>query len=139
MAWKVNFSIAKEDLFAGDCRNAIARDDDAGEVHGIGGRYWNDGGTVAGAGGAEGFDSLGERELLAAKAREETAATDLATSFETTEHAEQVAPFGGVGFSCEEVTEEDAVTAEELSGEGFEGGIHAAGLLNRGWGGVEFR
>jgi len=108
-----------EDLLAGDGGNAVAGDDDAGKVHGVGSRDGDDGGAVAGAGGAEGFDGLGESVLLAAEAGEEAAAADLAAGFETAEDVEEVAPSGSVGFAGEEVAEEDAVTGEELAGEGF--------------------
>ena len=70
-------------------------------------------GAVAVAGGAEGFDGFGEGVLLAAEAGDEAAAADLAAGFETAEDAEEIAPFGGVGFAGEEVAEEDAVAGEE--------------------------
>jgi hypothetical protein len=126
----VEGAVAVEDLLAGDGRDAVAGDDDAGEVHGIGGGYRDDGGAVAGAGGAEGLDGFGESVLFAAEAGEETPATDLAAGFETAEDIEEVAPSGSVGFAGEEVAEEDAVTSEELAGEGFEGGIGAASVLD---------
>jgi hypothetical protein len=108
----VEDAVAVEELFAGDGGDAVAGDDDAGEVHGIGGGYRNDGGAVAGASGAEGVDGFGESVLFAAEAGEEAAAADFAAGFEAAEHVEEVAPFGGVGFAGEEVAEEDAVTGE---------------------------
>jgi hypothetical protein len=126
----VEDAVAVEELFAGDSGDAVAGDDDAGEVHGIGSGYRDEGGAVAGAGGAEGFDGFGESVLFAAEAGEEAAATDFAAGFETTKDVEEVAPFGGVGFAGEEVAEEDTVTGEELAGEGFESGIGSAGLFD---------
>jgi len=108
----VEDAVLVEDLLVGDCGDAVAGDDDAGEVHGIGGSYRDDGGAVAGAGGAEGFDGFGESVLFAAEAGEEAAAADFAAGFETAENVEEVAPSGGVGFAGEEVAEEDAVTGE---------------------------
>jgi hypothetical protein len=122
----VEGAVAVDELFAGDGGDAVAGDDDAGEVHGIGGRDGDDGGADASAGGAEGFDGLGESVLFAAEAGEEAAAADLAAGFETAEDVEEVAPSGGVGLAGEKVAEEDAVTGEELAGEGFESGV---GLL----------
>ena len=112
-----------KDLLAGDCGDAVAGDDDAGEVHGIGSGYRDDGGAVAGASGAEGLDGFGQSVLFAAETGEEAAAADFAAGFETAKDVEEVAPFRGVGFAGEEVAEEDAVTGEELAGEGFEGGV----------------
>jgi hypothetical protein len=130
----VKDAVAVEDLLARDCGDAVAGDDDAGEVHGIGSGDRDDGGAVAGAGGAEGFDGFGESVLFAAEAGDEAAAADLAAGFKTAEDIEEIAPFGGVGFAGEEVAEEDAVTGKELAGEGFEGGVGSAGLLDRGLG-----
>ena len=119
-------AVAVDELFAGDGGDAVAGDDDAGEVHGIGGRDGDDGGADAGAGGAQGFDGFGKSVLFAAETGEEAAAADLAAGFETAEDVEEVAPSGGVGFAGKKVAEEDAVTGEELAGEGFESGV---GLL----------
>ena len=121
-------AVAVEDLFAGDGGEAVAGDDDAGEVDGVGRCHWDDGGAVAVAGGAEGVDGFGEGVLLAAEAGDETTAADLAASFETAEDVEEVAPAGGVGLAGEEIAEEDAVAGEENAGGGFEGGIGTAGL-----------
>ena len=126
----VEGAVAVEELFAGDCWDAVAGDDDAGEVHGIGSGHRDDGGAFAGAGGAEGVDGFGESVLFAAEAGEEAPAADLAAGFETAEDVEEVAPSGGVGFAGEQVAEEDAVAGEELAGKGFEGGVGAAGLLD---------
>ena len=126
----VEGAVAVEDLFAGDGGDAVAGDDDAGEVHGVGGGDGDDGGAVAGAGGAEGFDGFGEGVLFAAEAGDEAAAANLAAGFEAAEDVEEIAPFGGVGLAGEEVAEEDAVAGEELAGEGFEGGVGSAGLLD---------
>jgi hypothetical protein len=122
----VDSAVAVEDLLAGDGGDAVAGDDDAGEVHGIGGRDGDDGGADAGAGGAQRFDSFGKSVLFAGEAGEKAAAADLAAGFETAEDVEEVAPSGGVGFAGEKVAEEDAVAGEELAGEGFESGV---GLL----------
>src|ERR1700733_7840048 len=116
-------AVAVEELFAGDGGDSFARDNDAGQVHRVGGGDGDDGGAVAGAGGAEGFDGFGESVLLSAEAGEETAAADLAACFEPAKDVDEVAPFGGVGFAGEQIAEEDAVTGEELAGEGFEGGV----------------
>jgi hypothetical protein len=126
----VEGAVAVEDLLAGGGGDAVAGDDDAGEVHGIGSGYRDDSGAVAGAGGAKGFDGFGESVLFAAESGEETAAADFAAGFETAEDVEEVAPSGGVGFAGEEVAEEDAVAGEELTGEGFVGGVGATGLLD---------
>jgi hypothetical protein len=134
----VKGAVEVEELFAGDGGDTVAGNDDAGEIHGVGGGDRDDGGTVAAAGGAKGFDGFGESVLFAAEAGEEAAAADLAACFEAAEDVEEVAPFGGVGFAGEEVAEEDAVTGEELTGEGFQGRVGAAGLFDCGWGSVEF-
>jgi len=134
----VQISVAIEDLLAGDGGDAVAGDDDTGEVHGIGSGYRDDGGTVAGAGGAERFDGFGESVLFAAKAREEAAAADFAASFKTAKDVEEIAPFGGVGFAREKVAEENAVPGEELAGERFEGSVGAAGLLDCGRSSMQF-
>jgi hypothetical protein len=134
----VEGAIAIKELFARDGGDTVARDDDAGEVHGVGGGDGDDGGAVAGAGGTEGFDGLGEGILFAAEAGDEATAADLAAGFETAEDVEEVAPFGGVGLAGEEVAEEDAVAGEELAGEGFEGCIGSAGLLDYSWCSMKF-
>ena len=121
-------AVAVEDLFAGDGGDAVAGDDDAGEVDGVGGGYGDDGGAVAVTGGAEGVDGFGEGVLFAAEAGDEAAAADLAAGFEAAEDVEEIAPLGGVGLAGEEIAEEDAVAGEEKAGEGFEGGVGAAGL-----------
>ena len=126
----VEGAVAIEEVFAWDGGDAVAGDDDAGEVHGIGSGYRDDGGAVAGASGAEGLDGFGQSVLFAAEAGEEAPAADLAAGFETAEDVEEVAPSGGVGLAGEKVAEEDAVTGEELAGEGFESGVGAAGLLD---------
>ena len=123
-------AVAIEDLLAGDGGNAVAGDDDAGEIHGVGGGDGDDGGAVAGAGGAERFDGFGKGVLFAAETGDEAAAANLAAGFETAEDVEEVAPSGGVRFAGEEVAEEDAVAGEELASEGFEGGVGAAGPLD---------
>ncbi len=68
--------------------DAVAGDDDAGEVHGVGGGDLDDG--VVGLLGlsAEGFDGFGEGELLAGEAGDEAAAADLAAGFEAAEDGE---------------------------------------------------
>ena len=130
----MQIAVAIDDLFARDGWDAVSGDDYAGEVDGICGGQGDESGTVSGAGGAEGFDGFGEGVLLAAEAGEETAAANFATGFEPAEDVEEIAPFGSVGFAGEEVAEEDSVTAEEHAGEGFEGGVGAAGLLDGGLG-----
>jgi hypothetical protein len=126
----VEGAVAVQDLFAWDGRSAFAGDNDAGQVHGVGGRDRKDGGAFAGPGGAERFHSFGEGVLFANEAGDEAASADLAASFEAAEDVEEVAPFGGVGFAGEQVAEEDAVAGEELAGEGFEGGVGAAGFFD---------
>jgi hypothetical protein len=130
----VEGAVAVEDLFAGNCGDAVAGDDDTGQVHGVCSGDRDDGGTVPGAGGAEGFDGFGESVLFAAEAGEEPSAADLAAGFETAEDVEEVAPFGGIGFAGEEIAEEHAVAGEELAGEGFESGVGAAGFGDGGLG-----
>src|SRR5258708_6677682 len=133
----MQIAVAVDDLFAGNGGDAVAGDDDAGEIGGVGGGYGDGCGALAVASGAEGVDSLGEGELLAAEAGDEAAAADLAAGFETAEDAEKVVPSGGVGLAGEEVAEEDAVAGEEYAGGGLECGIGAAGLLDCGGGGVD--
>jgi hypothetical protein len=134
----VTSAIAVENLFAGDGGDAVAGDDDAGEVHGVGGGDPDDSGAVAGAGGAERFHGFGQGVLLANEAGDEAASANLAASFEAAEDVEKIAPFRSVGFAGEEIAEENAVAREELTGEGFEGGIGAAGLLDDGRCDMEF-
>ena len=125
---RVQVAVAVAELLAGDGGDAVAGDDDADEVGGIGGGYGDDGSAVAVAGGAEGVDGLGEGELLSAKAGDEASAAEFATGFETPEDAEEIAPAGSVGLAGEEVAEEDAVTCKEHASRGFEGGVGAAGV-----------
>jgi hypothetical protein len=136
--FRVEGAVAIEELFAGDGGDAVARDDDAGEVHGVAGGDGDDGGAIAGAGGAEGFHGFGKGVLLADEARDEAASANLAAGFEAAEDVEKVAPFGGVGFAGEEIAEENAVAGEELAGEGFQGSVGAPRPLDDGWCGVEF-
>jgi hypothetical protein len=69
-----------------------------------------------------------QRELLTAEAGDEAAAAHLATGFQAAKDAQQVAPFGGIRLAGEKIAKEDAVAGEEDAGEGFDGGIGAAGL-----------
>jgi hypothetical protein len=131
----VEGAVAVEDLLARDGGDAVTGDDDAGEVHWVGGRDWDDGGAFAAASSAEGFHRFGESILFAGEAGDEAAAADLAASLETAKDVEKVAPFGGVGFAGEQVAEEDAVAGEKLAGEGFEGGV---GLPGFGDGGLSY-
>jgi hypothetical protein len=132
----VQIAVSIDDLFARDGWDAVSGDDYAGEIDGICGSQGDDGGAVASAGGAEGFDGFGEGVLLAAEAGEETAAANFATGFEPAEDVEEIAPFGSVGLAGEEVAEEDAVTVQKHAGGGFEGCISVAGLLDRLLGGL---
>src|ERR1035438_9751526 len=78
-------AVAVADFAAGDCGNALAGEDDAGEVERVGG---GDGDLVGGgvvAGGMERCDGFGQGELLAAEACDEAAAADLAAGFEAAE------------------------------------------------------
>jgi hypothetical protein len=142
LGWSVSVegleaAVLVEDLFAGDGRDAVTRDNDACKVQGIGGGDLDDGCAVSRSGGAEGVDGVGKGVLLAAEAGEEAAAANLAAGFEATEDIEEIAPFGGVGFAEEEVAEEDTVTGEEHAGGGLEGGVGAAGLFDGSGGGVD--
>jgi len=119
-------------LFAGDGGDSFAGKDDADEVERVGGGDVDDGGTLARAGGAEGFDGFRECELLAAEAGDEASAADFAAGFEAAEDVEEIAPLRGVGFADEEIAEEDAVAGEEHAGGGLEGGIDAAGAGDGG-------
>ncbi len=121
-------TVAVANLLAGDGGDALAGDDDADEVDGVGGSYGDDVGGVVVTCSAYGFYGLGKSELLAAEAGDEAAATDFSAGFETTEDAEEIAPFRGVRLANEEVAEEDAVTGEEHSGCGFQGLVRAASL-----------
>ncbi len=87
--------------------------------------------------GAERLNGLGQSVLFAAEAGDEAASADLAAGFEAAQDVEQIAPFGGVGLAGEQVAEEDSVASEEHTSGGFERGVVAAGLLDRGWGGVD--
>ena len=60
-------SVAILDLFSGDGGDAVAGDDDAGEVHGVGCGYGDDAVLLAGAGGAEDSTASG-RAYCAAEA-----------------------------------------------------------------------
>jgi hypothetical protein len=64
----VQISVAIEDLLARDGGDAVAGDDDTGQVHGVGSGYRDDDRAVAGAGGAEGLDGFRESVLFAAEA-----------------------------------------------------------------------
>jgi hypothetical protein len=123
-------AVAVEDLFAGDGGDAVARDNDADQIHGVGCGDGDDSGAVASTGRAEGLDGFRKGELFPAESGDEAAAADLASSFEAAENVEEIAPFGRVGFAGEEVTEEYPVAGEELAGEGFEGGVGTTGLLD---------
>ena len=114
-------------MAAGDAGDSFARDDDAGEVHGVGGGDLDLYVRGLVSGGAEAFDCLGESELFAREAGDEAASAGFATGFEAAEDVEEVAPFGGVGLSGEEIAEEDAVAGEEHAGGGFVGGVECAG------------
>ncbi len=125
-------AVEEDDFAAGDGGDAVAGDEDSGEVERVGsgdidGGFGGSGG-VLGAGFAEGVDGFGEGILLAEGAGDEAATADLSTGFETTEDGEEVAPFGGVGFAGEKLAEEDAVAAEEDAGVGVECGVGAAGV-----------
>jgi len=118
-------AVLEGDIAAWDGGDAVAGDEDAAEVEGIGG---GDGdGRLRGArrvliaGGAELVDDFREGELLAEGAGDEAAATDFSAGFEAAKDGGEVAPLGGVGFAGEEFAEEDAVTAEEDAGVGVEG------------------
>jgi hypothetical protein len=126
----VQISVAIEDLFARDGGDAFAGDDNSGEVHGIGGSYWDDGGAEAVAGGAERFDGFREGVLFPTEAGEKAAAADLAACFETAEDIEEIAPAGSVRLACDDVAEEDAVAGEEHPGRRFKSLIGAAGVLD---------
>ena len=112
----MQITVAIEDLSAGDGVNAFAGEDDAGEVGGVGSSNGNGSHTIAVAGGAERIDGGGQGELFATEAGDEAAATNFAARFEAAENAEQVAPFGSVGFAGEEIAEEDAVAGEQHAG-----------------------
>jgi hypothetical protein len=55
----VEAAVAVEDLFAGDGGDAIAGDDDADQIHGVGRGDGDDSGAVSSAGGTEGLDGFG--------------------------------------------------------------------------------
>ena len=124
-------SVAEAQRAARNGWNAVAGNEDAGEVEGVGG---GDGdGCVVGArgelfaGGAEAFYGFGQAVLLAEGSGDEAAAADFAAGFEAAEDGDEVAPFGGVGLAGEELAEEDAVAAEEDAGVGVEGGFVLSG------------
>jgi hypothetical protein len=134
----VKDAVAIEKLFAGNGGDTVAGDDDACEVHRVGSRDWDDVGAFATARGAERFHGLGEGVLFADEAGDETASADLSACFEAAKDVEEVAPFGSVGFTGQEIAEEDSVTGEEHFGCGFQGRVGSAGLLDDSGGGVEF-
>src|ERR1700687_3958746 len=105
----MQIAVAVDDLLARDGWDAVAGDDDACEIDGIGGGYGDDGGALAVAGGAERLAGRRKGELLAAEAGDEAAAADLAAGFEAAKDAEEIAPAGGVGLAGEDVAEDDAV------------------------------
>ena len=106
-------------MLAGDGGDADAGDENADKVEGVGGGDGDFMLAVAGARGAEGFDRFWEGELLSTEAGDETSATDFAAGFKTAEDVEEIAPLGSVRFTLQEITEEDAVAAEEHGGGGF--------------------
>jgi hypothetical protein len=131
-------AVEKANGAAGDGGDAVAGNEDTGEVERIGGSY-GDGGFAGarggmGAGLAEGVGSFRQGILLAEGAGDEAAATDLSTGFEAAEDGQEVAPFGGVGFACEKFAEEDAIAAEEDAGVGVEGGVGLFGGRDGGCG-----
>lgn len=81
----MQIAIAVEDVFARYGWDAVARNDDTDKIDGICGSQEDDGGTVASACGAEGFDGFGEGVLLTSEARNEAATADLAACFKTSE------------------------------------------------------
>ena len=114
-------TVAEVNAAAGDGCGAVAGDKDADEVAGVG--RGESGRTVIGriALQAEAFNGFGKRVLLAGEAGNEATAANVAARLETSQHAEEVTPLGGVRFALEQVTEEDAVALEEHAGGGFEG------------------
>ena len=127
------YAVEEADGAAGDGGDAVAGDQDAGEIQWVGGGYDDCGfggaGGLLGAGLAERVAGFGQGILLAERAADEAAAANLAAGFETAEDGEKVAPLGGVGFAGEELAEEDAVAAEKDAGMGVEGSV---GLLGGG-------
>ena len=137
-------AVLEADGAAGDGGDAVAGDEDAGEVQRIGGsdddRGFRCAGGMLGSGLAEGVCGFGEGVLLAEGAGDEAAAANLAAGFETAEDGEEVAPLGGVGFAGEEFAEEDTVAAEEDAGVGVERGVGlfggGDGAMALGFGGI---
>lgn len=119
-------------MLAGDGSDADAWDEDADEVEGVGGGDGDFMLAVAGARGAEGFDRFWEGKLLSAEARDETSATDFAAGLKTAEDVEEIAPLGSVRFTLQEITEEDAVAAEEHGGGGFKRRVKLTSLGDGG-------
>src|SRR5439155_9349552 len=98
-------------------RHTLAGDDDADEVERIGGRQDDRPGVLPRAPDRpEGFDRLGQGELLADEPVDEAPAADLAAGLEAPEDRQEHPPRRGVALPNEEVAEDDAVAAEELPG-----------------------
>jgi hypothetical protein len=127
--WVGHYGSALElDVFSRNRGDAFARNDDTGEVHGVGSGYGDDLFRELMAGVAKGLGGFGEGELFAGEAGDEAAATDLAAGFEAAKDVEKLAPLGSVGLAGEEIAEEDAVAGEEHASEGLDGLIGAAGF-----------
>jgi hypothetical protein len=102
-------AVAKLKKAARDSGDALAGKDDSNKVERIGRRDGDEGSAVAATGCAEGFYGVGKGELLAPEAADEATTTNLTAGFEAAKDAEEVPPFGSVGFADEEVAEEDSV------------------------------
>lgn len=130
-------TVEELEFAAGGGGNAVAGDDDADKVGGVGGGELDElrrGGPWGLC--AKGVGGLGEGELLSGDAGDEATTTDLAAGFEAAEDGSEVAPLGGIGLAGEEVAEEDAVAGKEHARGGLHGGVVEVGALDAGFGGV---
>ena len=116
------------------CSDAFPRNKDTEQVQrvcgcdpedGLGGTRW-----LLAAGIAQALHGLRHSELLAERAAYEAAAAYLPTRLEAPQHGDEIAPLGGVGFSCEQLTEDDTVTAKQHARVALQGGLVAMGFSN---------
>ncbi len=106
---------------AGGGGRAVAGNDDADEVGGIGRSDCHcDGGAFLFARFTQRFYGLGKSKLLPLEAGNEAAAAHDAASFQAAEDTEELAPARHGGFALREVAEDDAVAPKEDQGRGFD-------------------
>lgn len=118
---------------AGGGGRAVAGNDDADEVGGIGRSDCHcDGGGFLFAGFTQRFDGLWKSKLFTLEAGNEAAAAHDAACFEAAEHTEELAPAGHGGFALQEVAEDDAIAPEQDESGGFDLLLSLFGFFDRG-------